>query len=101
MPCFYMETIIMNISQPFLKNLIRFDGLNAKTTSWLLKITIGLLEGMAYVIGEDFLISHAGITRDWKDIYLPKVDDIKPSSMAVTINNLWSKEKKSYSLFTN
>ena len=50
--------------------------------------TIDLFEGVAYAIGEDYLVSHARITRDWKDTYLSKVDDIKPSNMAAAINIL-------------
>lgn len=79
----------------------RFDNKNAQTISWLLMKTIDLFEGVAYAIGEDYLVSHAGITRDWKDTYLSKVDDIKPSRIAAAINDLWNKDKKSFSFSTN
>ena len=76
----------------------RYDGLNAQTISWMLMETIDLFEGVAYAIGEDYLVTHAGVTIDWKITYLPHVLDIKPSSMAATINDLWSKEKKRFRL---
>ena len=79
----------------------RFDNKNAQTISWLLMKTIDLFEGVAYAIGEDYLVSHAGVTRDWKNAYLPDVADIKPSSMAAAINDLWNKDKKSFSFSAN
>lgn len=79
----------------------RFDGLNAQTISWLLMKTIDLFEGVAYAIGEDYLVTHAGVTSDWKNTYLPHVADIKPSSMAAAINDLWRKDKTPFSFGAN
>lgn len=79
----------------------RFDNKNAQTISWLLMKTIDLFEGVAYAIGEDYLVSHAGITRDWKNAYLPDVVDIKPSSVAAAINDLWNKNKSPFSFSSN
>ena len=79
----------------------RFDGLNSQTISWLLMKTIDLFEGVAYAIGEDYLVTHAGVTSDWKNTYLPHVADIKPSSMAAAINDLWRKDKTPFSFSAN
>ena len=79
----------------------RFDNKNAQNISWLLMKTIDLFEGVAYAIGESYLVSHAGITRDWKNAYLPDVVDNKPSSIAAAINDLWNKDKKSFSFSAN
>lgn len=79
----------------------RYDSLNAQTISWLLMKTIDLFEGVAYAIGEDYLVTHAGVTSDWKNTYLPHVADIKPSNMALTINDLWSKDKNPFSFNAN
>ncbi len=79
----------------------RYDSLNAQTISWLLMKTIDLFEGVAYAIGEDYLVTHAGVTSDWKNTYLPYVADIKPSNMALAINDLWSKDKNPLSFNAN
>ena len=79
----------------------RFDNKNAQNISWFLMKAIDLFEGVAYAIGEDYLVSHAGITRDWKNTYLPDVVDIKPSSIAAAINDLWNKDKNPFSFSSN
>ena len=79
----------------------RFDSANAETISWLLMKTIDLFEGVAYAIGEDYLVTHAGVTSDWKNAYLPHVADFKPSSMTAAINDLWNKDKKPFSFSAN
>lgn len=42
---------------------------------------------IAYAIG-DYLITHAGVTKEWKDKYLPDVN-ITPKDLADSINSLW------------
>lgn len=79
----------------------RFDDKNAETITWLLMKTIDLFEGVAYAIGEDYLVTHAGVTSDWKNAYLPHITDISPIKMAAAINDLWKKDKKPFSFSTN
>ena len=79
----------------------RFDNKNAQNISWLLMKSIDLFHGVAYAIGNEYLVSHAGITCEWKNAYLPDVADIKPRSMAVAINDLWNKDKKVFSFSAN
>lgn len=50
---------------------------------------------IAAAIG-DYLITHAGVTKEWKDRRLPDVE-INPQSLAEAINNLWN--SKLYSAF--
>lgn len=79
----------------------RYDDTNAKRIEWLFVITKELFEGVAYAIGNDYLVSHAGVTSDWKKTYLPKVVDISPTNLATAINNLWNKEKRPFTFSPN
>lgn len=79
----------------------RYDRTNAKRTQWLFDITKDLFSGVAYAIGNDFLVTHAGVTSLWKNTYLSQVSDISPSSMAEAINELWNKEKRPFTFMAN
>lgn len=79
----------------------RYNGANAKRTRWLFANTEDLFNGVAYAIGDGYLVSHAGVTWDWKDTYLPNVSDIRPGSMAAAINDLWSKNKRPFTFSSN
>lgn len=69
--------------------------------TWLLVKTADLFEGVAYAIGEDYLVSHAGVTSYWKKKYLPDVVDIRPSNMAAAINDLWHNDKLPFGFRAN
>lgn len=51
---------------------------------------------IAAAIG-DYLITHAGVTKEWKDRRIPDAD-INPQSLASAINQLWADKK--YSAFS-
>lgn len=79
----------------------RYDSRNAHWIQWLFDITKDLFYGVAYAIGEQYLVTHAGVTNTWKNTYLPKVTDTAPSNMAKAINDLWEKEKRSFAFEPN
>ena len=79
----------------------RYDRTNAKRIQELLDNTKDLFEGVAYAIGDEYLVTHAGVTSLWKDNYLPEVDDIKPTNLATAINKLWDKEKQPFTFMPN
>ena len=79
----------------------RYDSRNAEMITWLLMENADLFEGVAYAIGEDHLVTHAGVTTQWKEKYLPEVDDISPSAMAAAINELWRNNKDAFSFWEN
>lgn len=79
----------------------RYDGQNAKAIASLFVENQDLFHGVAYAIGEDYLVTHAGITKGWKNKYLPEMDDISPSKMGKTINQLWSLSKKAFGFHAN
>lgn len=79
----------------------RYDSKNAKRIQWLLDITKELFHGVAYAIGDDYLVSHAGVTSQWKKTYLSKVEDIRPTQMARAINNLWKRDKEPFTFSPN
>ena len=74
----------------------RYNGLYANSIRDLLVDTAPLFHGVAYAIGEKYLVTHAGVTRPWKDKYLSDVININPTSMARAINMLWETDKPAF-----
>lgn len=74
----------------------RYNGLYAKSIRDLLVDAAPLFHGVAYAIREKCLVTHAGVTRPWKDKYLPNVSDISPTNMAKAINTLWETDKPAF-----
>lgn len=79
----------------------RYDNANANRIQWLFDITKELFDGVAYPIGDDYLVSHAGVTYQWKKKYLSMVEDISPTHLAQAINDLWEREKKPFTFSPN
>ena len=79
----------------------RYDNRNAKAITSLFVENQDLFHGVAYAIGEDYLVTHAGITKGWKNKYLSEMDDISPSKMEEAINNLWRLKKKAFGFRAN
>ena len=79
----------------------RYDEDNAQHITWLLEKYANLFYGVAYPIGEDYIVSHAGITRHWKEKYLSEIDDISPNKMAEAINDLWRTDKDAFGFVAN
>lgn len=79
----------------------RYDITNARRIQQLFENTKELFYGVAYAIGDDYLVSHAGVTYPWKKKYLPEVEDISPTHMAQAINNLWKHDKRPFTFAPN
>ena len=74
----------------------RYDSQNAENIRALLVDSASLFYGVAYAIGEKYLVSHAGVSRPWQKKHLPDVEDICPSNMAKAINALWKRSKRAF-----
>lgn len=74
----------------------RYDTQNAKTIASLFVENQDLFYGVAYAVGENYIVTHAGITKAWKNKYLPDLDDISPSKMEKAINKLWRLSKSAF-----
>ena len=79
----------------------RYDSWNAQAITKLFVESSHLFEGIAYAIGEEYLVSHAGVTKRWLDKYLPDVTDYKPSNIARVVNDLWSNNKEAFGFNAN
>ncbi len=79
----------------------RYDSSNANRIQQLFNTTKELFNGIAYPIGDDYLVSHAGVTTQWKKNYLPRAEDIRPTRLARAINNLWKREKRPFTFSPN
>ena len=74
----------------------RYDYQNAKAIGSLLMVNQELFHGVVYAIGEDYIVTHAGITKAWKSNFLWEMDDIRPSKMEKAINKLWRLSKDAF-----
>lgn len=79
----------------------RYDRQHANTISALFVENHDLFHGVAYAIGENYLVTHAGITKGWKNKYLPEMDDIRPSKMEKAVNKLWKLSKAAFGFQKN
>ncbi len=78
----------------------RYDEVNAQRIQELFILNEDLFAGIAYAIGDTYLVSHAGVTNVWKSTYLPNAS-ICPTSMAQAINDLWHTDKKPFTFKPN
>ena len=79
----------------------RYDSRNAKAITSLFVDNEESFHGVAYAIGEDYIVTHAGITAAWKIKFLPEQDDISPSKMEKAINKLWRLSKSTFGFKAN
>lgn len=79
----------------------RYDARNAQRIQWLIENAQELFHGVAYAIGNQYLVTHAGVTNTWKNTYLPDVDDPSPANMAQAINTLWENDKLPFTFRPN
>lgn len=79
----------------------RYDFLNANKITNLLTENESMFYGVAYAIGESYIVTHAGITKPWVRKYLPEAIDYLPSKMAETINALWLSDKSAFGFRAN
>lgn len=63
---------------------------------------VDIFTDAAYQIGEKYLISHAGVTKDWYQKHIDYVkDDITLQEICDQINKLWREDKKAFSFGVN
>lgn len=74
----------------------RYDSQNASRIRFLLVEAEPLFYGVAFAIGERYLVSHAGVSRPWQMKYLPEIEDFSPSKMEKAINKLWKLSKSTF-----
>lgn len=79
----------------------RYDSQHAKAIASLFVENQGLFHGAAFAINEDYIVTHAGITKGWKNKYLSEMDDISPSKIEKAINKLWKLSKKAFGFKAN
>ena len=79
----------------------RYDFLNANKITKLLIENESLFHGVAYAIGERYIVTHAGITKPWIRKYLPEALDFLPSKMAEAVNTLWLNDKSAFGFRNN
>lgn len=79
----------------------RYDERNAKAIASMFVENQDLFHGVAYAIDEDYIVTHAGITKGWKNKYLSEVADIRPSKMEKAINKLWRLSKSHFGFKEN
>ena len=72
----------------------RYDEENAFWIQWL-------FHGVTYAIGDGYLVTHAGVTKKWKETHLPGARSIRPADMAKAINSLWKKDKRPFTFEPN
>lgn len=86
---------------PFCKEKYsRYSEIHAHDITGLLCRNSACFHGIAYNIGEKYIVTHAGISRQWIKINLPGADK-KTSVMAETINRLWQDEPDRFSFSEN
>ena len=75
----------------------RYDWLNSTKISKILKENEELFSGIAYQIGEKYLVTHAGVTLEWYQKWIDyKKDDLTLEKLCKQINNLWKKDKRAF-----
>ena len=63
--------------------------------------TASLFYGVAYPIGDDILVSHAGVTRTWYEHYIDIYRGEGAKEVVARINALWQKDKMAFTFSPN
>ena len=80
----------------------RYDAYNAPLIKDLFEAYKHLFYGIAYAPDEKHIITHAGITLDWVQLYLPTVDENTTlKKLEMLINNLWEVNPEAFSFANN
>ena len=79
----------------------RYDEENAFWIQQLFTASEWLFHGVAFAICDGYLVTHAGVTKEWKETYLPGARSIRPANMAKAINSLWKKDKRPFTFDPN
>ncbi len=78
----------------------RFQIYCARKIEKLLLDNDKYFDGIAYAIGDKYIVTHAGITNEWAMNRLPDTK-VEPMEMAKAINELWKENKWAFSFENN
>jgi len=67
----------------------------------LLEENSSYFNGIAYSIGNKYLVTHAGVSRYWYKRWLGEYDGHTPDDVAEQLNNLWDINPKAFSVKAN
>lgn len=67
----------------------RFDENHAMEIQQLLKENDCYFHGVAYSINDQYLVTHAGVSRYWYHQYFGSYEGQSPIEVAAQVNNLW------------
>lgn len=80
----------------------RYDVFHAERIMKVFSDNADAFYGVAYQIGEKYLISHAGVTSAWYKKWIDeKIDDLTLEKICDEVNKLWEKNKKAFSFAPN
>lgn len=79
----------------------RFDYENADAIGEALEENSCYFSGIAYSIGDKYLVTHAGVSRYWYMKWFGRYDGQEPSAVAQDINNLWDLNRAAFSVQAN
>ena len=80
----------------------RYDYMHAGDIMHLFTEFAHLFYGVAYSPSDNYLISHAGLTKEWADKYLKDINSESPvKTIESAINNLWESDKLPFAFEPN
>ncbi|MBQ9440559.1 MAG: hypothetical protein IJU35_08280 [Paludibacteraceae bacterium] len=79
----------------------RYDSLHAELIKLFFDDSKHLFDGVAYAIGDEMLVTHAGVTREWYENKFGEYKGEKPSQVAQNINQLWAENKFEFTFKAN
>lgn len=75
----------------------RYDFRHSREIMRTFQDDIDLFDGIAYQIGEKYLITHAGVSKKWYERVFKKDFDCTLSELCNEINQIWDKDKLKFS----
>ena len=103
----YQEKCILLASNHDLQYILgragtnRYDYTHANEISQMFAENKDLFYGVAYHISEKYLITHAGVTRDWYTRWCNYDEKETLENICKNINELWQNDKKAFTFSAN
>lgn len=79
----------------------RFDYKNSEEIERILEENNCYFSGVAYSIGDEYLVTHAGVSRYWYMRWFGTYNGQRPIDVAEEINNLWNLNRRAFSVQGN
>lgn len=79
----------------------RFDYENCNEIEQILEDNNCYFSGIAYNIGNEYLVTHAGVSRYWYMRWFGNYNGQSPKDVAEEINNLWDINRRAFSVQGN